>query len=162
MTQHPKNHRKLWLEQLVKDNGFRLGAELGVQEGVTHLHLLENCSELTMIGVDQYQGNQARYWDGIQSKLQPFKDRSRFYRMSTKEAVEHIADGEIDFVFIDANHTYKSVLADIKAWAPKVRSGGYITGHDYEHAGVKKALIKVFGKGVYKTAQDEVWFIKKD
>lgn len=161
MTQHPKNHRKLWLEQLVKDNGFTLGAELGVHEGVTHLHLLENCLELTMIGVDRYQGIQARYWDGIQSKLQPFKDRSRFYRMSTKEAAEHIADGEIDFVFIDADHTYKSVLADIKAWLPKVRVGGYITGHDCEHDGVKKALIEVFGKDMYETAQDDVWFVKK-
>ena len=161
MTQHPKNHRKLWLEQLVKENGYVIGAELGVHEGVTHLHLLENCPELTMIGVDRYQGNQARYWEEFTSKLVQFSNRSKFYRMATTEAAKHISDGQLDFVFIDADHRYQSVLADIKTWSPKVRVGGHITGHDCNHTDVKRALIEVFGKGAYETAQDDVWFVKK-
>jgi len=37
----------------------------------------------------------------------------------------------LDFVYIDADHSYKSVKEDINAWAPKVREGGIVAGHDY-------------------------------
>ncbi|NIL95924.1 MAG: hypothetical protein GTO62_01975, partial [Planctomycetales bacterium] len=36
-----------------------------------------------------------------------------------------------DWVYIDANHTYEGVLADLEASLPKVRPGGLICGHDY-------------------------------
>lgn len=45
--------------------------------------------------------------------------------------VNFIPDNSLDFVYIDANHHYKEVLADLKAWYPKVRSGGIVSGHDY-------------------------------
>jgi len=161
MTQHPKDHRKLWLEQLIKSNDFTIGAELGVHEGVTHFHLLDTCPRLTMIGVDVYRGNQSKYWPAVRSKLDDYGIRSRFYRQPTVEAANNVGKGEIDFVFIDADHRYQSVVADIRAWMPKVRSGGYITGHDCEHSDVKRALIDIFGSDGYQTAQDEVWYVQK-
>jgi predicted O-methyltransferase YrrM len=161
MTQHPKDHRKLWLEKLIKENNFTLGAELGVHEGVTHFHLLDNCPSLTMIGVDRYQGIQEKYWMLFNLKQLQYGSRAVFYRTSTVEASKNVQDGELDFVFIDADHSYSAVLADIKAWAPKVREGGYITGHDCDMPNVKKALIEIFGEGGYETAQDEVWYVKK-
>lgn len=161
MTQHPVNHRKLWLEKMVKENDFRLGAELGVHEGVTHFHLLDHCKDLTMIGVDIYKGPQEKYWQAVSDKISSYGIRSRFYRDSTVNAANNVGTGEIDFVFIDADHKYKSVLADLKAWAPKVRKGGYITGHDCNHSEVKKAIDEFFGQGCYQTAQDEVWYVQK-
>jgi hypothetical protein len=47
------------------------------------------------------------------------------------KAAEQVPDGSLDWVFIDANHSYRSVLEDLDAWAPKVKSGGLISGHDY-------------------------------
>jgi hypothetical protein len=47
------------------------------------------------------------------------------------EAAKQFEDGYFDFVYIDANHTYESVIADLEAWYPKVRKGGMIAGHDY-------------------------------
>lgn len=132
-----------------------------VHEGVTHFHLLDNCPNLTMIGVDVYVNKQAHYWDAVNQKIQEYGFRSRFYRMPTVKAAENIQDAELDFVFIDADHSYPSVLADIKAWLPKVMTGGYVCGHDCELPDVKRALIKVFGEGGYSTAQDEVWYVKK-
>jgi predicted O-methyltransferase YrrM len=39
-------------------------------------------------------------------------------------------DGSLDAVFVDGNHIYPNVLADIDAYLPKVRKNGYIFGHD--------------------------------
>ena len=37
----------------------------------------------------------------------------------------------LDSVYIDARHDYDSILSDIEAWTPLVKSGGIIAGHDY-------------------------------
>ena len=59
--------------------------------------------------------------------------------------------GYFDFVYIDADHRYESVMQDIKAWLPKVAKGGFLGGHDYggkRHPGVTKAVDEVFGENV--------------
>jgi hypothetical protein len=41
------------------------------------------------------------------------------------------ADESLTWVHIDARHDYESVAADIAAWAPKVKAGGWLSGDDY-------------------------------
>jgi predicted O-methyltransferase YrrM len=48
--------------------------------------------------------------------------------------------GELDLVFIDGAHDYDSVLADLKAWEPKVKAGGIFAGHDIDSPEVQRAL----------------------
>ena len=36
-----------------------------------------------------------------------------------------------DFVYLDARHDYKGVLADLNAFWPLLRRGGIMAGHDY-------------------------------
>ena len=60
--------------------------------------------------------------------------RARLMRMASIEAAAQIANGSLDFVFIDANHAYGPVLADMDAWWPKVRPGGIFSGHDFYNA----------------------------
>ena len=43
-------------------------------------------------------------------------------------------DLSIDFLFIDADHSYEAVKADWNGWSPKVRKGGYIALHDSKPA----------------------------
>lgn len=57
------------------------------------------------------------------------------------KAAARFPDHSLDFVFIDANHTYDHVIADIRAWKPKISPGGMLAGHDYgEPCGVKQAV----------------------
>jgi predicted O-methyltransferase YrrM len=49
-------------------------------------------------------------------------------------AAVYYEDSSLDFVFIDAKHTYDCVKADIEAWRGKVKPGGIICGHDFSQA----------------------------
>lgn len=40
-------------------------------------------------------------------------------------------DREIDFLFIDGDHSKAAVLADMLGWLPKVNPGGVVAFHDY-------------------------------
>ena len=57
------------------------------------------------------------------------------------EAVNDFADNSLDFVYIDANHSYESVKADILAWLPKMKHNAIISGDDYNiYQDVNKAV----------------------
>lgn len=61
--------------------------------------------------------------------------RSEIIRKFTRDAapmLQHMK-GRIDLVFIDAAHDFGNVVDDIKNWAPLVRPGGIVCGHDLEH-----------------------------
>jgi hypothetical protein len=57
--------------------------------------------------------------------------RCAVYRMDSVAAADTFADKSLDFVYIDADHSYGGSRRDILAWALKVRSGGILAGHDY-------------------------------
>lgn len=63
-----------------------------------------------------------------------------FYRMPSVDTAEEFKDESLDFVFIDAAHDYENVCADIRAWLPKVKVGGVLAGHDWQHEPVRKAV----------------------
>jgi hypothetical protein len=52
--------------------------------------------------------------------------------MSANDAAPIIADGCMDLVFIDGDHSYSSTSTDILLWKPKVRVNGILCGHDCE------------------------------
>lgn len=40
-------------------------------------------------------------------------------------------NGAFDWIYIDAGHDYQNCMADLRAWWPKLRSGGLFSGDDY-------------------------------
>ena len=69
---------------------------------------------------------------------------------SSIDASKRYDDNTLDFVSIDANHDYKQVMSDLRAWYPKVKIGGMISGHDFamqsetSRSGVIKAVLEFF------------------
>lgn len=57
-------------------------------------------------------------------------------------AAQAFAPGSVDLVFLDGSHDHAAVTADIAAWAPKLRPGGTLAGHDFgeRHPGVCAAV----------------------
>ena len=37
----------------------------------------------------------------------------------------------IDYLYVDADHRYEAVFADLEAWVPYVKPGGLVLGDDY-------------------------------
>ena len=60
-----------------------------------------------------------------------YADRCSVYRMDSRTAAGKFADKSLDFVYIDADHSYAGCRGDIIAWAQKVKAGGILAGHDY-------------------------------
>jgi len=125
------------------------GAEIGVLYGDTSQHLLIELPNLTLFSIDPYlpydEPNRTaedmnRYERQARDKLAPFGARSKMMRTTSVVAAKQIPDGLLDFVFIDALHTYEAVREDIHTWYPKVRSGGLFAGHDWSWPGVKQAV----------------------
>jgi hypothetical protein len=46
------------------------------------------------------------------------------------DVVRDVADNLLDFVYIDAHHSYPFIMSDLIFWSQKVRSGGIIAGDD--------------------------------
>lgn len=79
-------------------------------------------------------------------------------KSTSLEAAQWFEDGELDMVYIDASHNYADVMEDIQAWAPKVKPGGWITGHDAFIEGVRQAVVESFGD--YKEYPDTSWAVR--
>ena len=139
------------LVELLAGRPHRIGAEVGVFEGECALGLLRGLPHLErLICVDLWERNEDfakaspnkggkifnADWNNVLSiftatVLRQYGRRVSPMRMSSLEAAGMLKDESLDFAFIDANHSYEYVLADIKAWSPKVKMGGLIAGDDY-------------------------------
>ena len=77
-------------------------------------------------------------------------------KMRSLIASHFFAENSVDMVFIDGDHTYLSVKADIIHWLPVAKV--LICGHDYghpDHPGVKHAVDKLLDDvQVYET----IWY----
>lgn len=179
----PSRYEQLatWINQ----NRWAHGAELGLFDGRTYLHLLQSCPSLKVLyGVDVWgrptpQGattsgercvcaycnetRASRRSRTIEKMEEDVKlgaaghgGRARIMTMPTWEAAQLIEPESLDFVFIDADHSFEGVSADIMNWRPKVKPGGWIIGHDYNMASVKAAVQKHLSK--WPAAYDDhVW-----
>lgn len=118
------------------------GVEVGVYKGHLSKQILESW-EGTLYMVDvwrslDYSGYQdstnnihGDVYEEAMNSIIGYEDRAIMIRANSENAADIFGDSSLDFVYIDANHSYESVKSDINYWYKKVRSGGFICGHDY-------------------------------
>lgn len=151
------------VERIIRDNNYTVGAELGVQTGYLYFHLLETFPELNLYGVDIWRGKNRHEYKQIEKEVMQraseYGNRAVIQKMLTNRAVHLHAKGSLDFVFIDADHSYGGVKRDIIDWWPKLKIGATMIGHDCQVSGVKRALREHFDK--WETDVDQVWYVRK-
>ena len=150
-------HREV-LTALVSGQRWTRGAELGVDKGILFGMLLKNCPDLHLIGVDLFPDRLRSH--RVFDLAAQYADRVTLIEGDTVASAAMVEDGSLDFVFIDADHSYEAVRRDIDAWRSKVRAGGWLGGHDYNRKfpGVVRAVDFTFGRSVY-TLPGSIWSV---
>jgi predicted O-methyltransferase YrrM len=115
-----------------------------LRKGATFLHLLKHCPDLVLIGVDCWADGLGHQDLNLAERMvregaKSYGRRAHIIKGWTVPVAASIADESLDFVFVDANHSYDSVREDLLAWMPKVKPGGWVMGHDINWPSVKQA-----------------------
>lgn len=157
-----------WLSGVINNADYEVIVELGVHKAQNAAFILDHCPTIeSYVGVDLWRTTD----DYPTDRLEDFRaavgvaDENigvlSLLEMSTVGSAELFDDGVVDLVFIDADHSYEAVVADIEAWWPKVRDGGLLAGHDYGKAGVRRAVEGTFGERVKIVGIDNCWYVEK-
>ncbi len=106
------------------DHGVEVGCFSGVSSRVLSLHCgLLHCVDPWFLGAET-QAEQM-----FDAMLPDYPNIVKV-KLPSVEAAKLYADHSLDFVYVDADHAYASVVEDINAWKKKVKQGGFIAGHD--------------------------------
>ena len=152
--------------KVINDNNYKRVAEIGVAYG-THAKQVLRSTEIDQLYlVDPMVEHEGGFHDDImrrapalsgnnfnelyelvQSELSPWKSRFTFLRQSSLSVTDdQIPDSSLDCIFVDADHSYDAVLADLTFWWKKLRIGGQLMGDDFWIDGVQRAVIEFTSK----------------
>lgn len=166
------------LAGFMREQGYTSFVEVGCKEGRTSGHILREVPGSQVVAIDpwivqarsadpkretyaewDFEKIEREFWENVGEG----RDRCTMLRKTSEEAAPGVLDGQVDLVFIDALHDYQSVKADIALWWPKVRAGGILAGHDFNHKwpGVERAVAEAFDLMQVGVAPDSVWFVIK-
>jgi len=145
MTKKPKgNHRWHIIANLLTLNKYSSMVEVGGGKGQNAVNILRNWPMRVLYTIEINKD----YIDHIKDEMRdPKMYALKLCQEPSLESSKRIPNN-IDLVYIDADHSYESVKADISTWLPKVRKGGIICGHDYtrQWPGVIQAVDETFDK----------------
>lgn len=140
------------LAELLGELSLNYGAEIGVESGRYSKVLLEKNKGLKLYGIDWWEPYEGYREHVTMEKYREIMDKAHTIiggrggvciKKRSMDAISDFEDSSLDFVYIDANHTYEAATEDIREWSKKVRPGGIVAGHDYvntEGYGVIQAI----------------------
>lgn len=159
-------------EAVIRDAKPRLILEVGVWKGastITMSRLCQKyCTSFEIICIDTFLGSFENWLDRktnyISSTLQ--NGRPNLYEIflsniiseQLQESVTPLPIDSVnaahllgnmgiraDLIYIDAGHSFESVLADLLLYKNLVRPGGYLLGDDWFHPPIKRAVREALG-----------------
>jgi hypothetical protein len=152
-------------------NVIEIGVEYGGYTDIYSNSIIDNGGKIWLLDLWQTDGNDFYFSKQIGQSERAYEEIIRKYdnnknftiiKGSSFSEYKKFKDEFFDWIYIDADHSYESVLKDIKNWLPKVKSGGIISGHDYdvhpnqingEHFGVDRAVKEIFGDDFILTSE---------
>jgi hypothetical protein len=147
------------LHQLLQAPGP--AAEIGVAEGnfscdmlqwrkgastfpaITKLYMVDRWAQVATqkgdaaMPPDWHENNLRQVWERTKEN-----SRAVILRGDSVEMAKKVPNESLQLLYIDGDHSYEGVLADLRAWNLNVKSGGSIALHDYLNPayGVKQAV----------------------
>ncbi|MEX3020577.1 class I SAM-dependent methyltransferase [Kluyvera sp. STS39-E] len=124
--------RKALLGNLPKD---AIVAEIGVDKGDFSEQILNVCTPSKLYLVDAWHSE--RYHDGLFNQVvdrfhqEIDCDKLEIKRGLSIDMAGEFADRSLDWIYIDTDHSYETTIRELCLYAPKLKAGGIITGHDY-------------------------------
>ena len=133
--------------KLFAELGFTVGLETGIEKGKNATVMYENIPNLKLYGLDSYKQHPQcsyafhaakRHWNP--KAIKNWKDQclkrmkgKNYIKIEkfTEDAIHDIKDNSLDFVYLDADHSYDFVMQDMILLGRKLRKGGIMSGHDY-------------------------------
>jgi hypothetical protein len=138
-----KSRFDIWI-RLISLARIEQMAEIGVWKGEFARTILRACPEIrTYYMIDPWRhlahwnkplnvddrSFQAAYDDALR-RTEFAAARRIVLRGATLEVIDSVADGSLDFAYIDGDHTLRGITVDLVAWYAKVKPGGYLGGDD--------------------------------
>lgn len=170
------------LPALINKHDLKIGCEIGIAYGTHSAHILKTTNILKLYSIDPFKHFEQGYNDGmnypqkyfdvlfykVKDLLSQFGSRSSILRMTSIEGSNQFSKHSLDFVFIDANHSYEALKEDLNAWYDKVKPGGLLSGDDYLpnfFPGLVQAVNEFFQSKGLSINQDKeqprIWWVIK-
>ncbi|MEX0780849.1 MAG: class I SAM-dependent methyltransferase [Balneolales bacterium] len=141
-------------ELLKKMKKQSIVAEIGVDEGKFSrlIHKIVQPGKLHLIdmwGTD-------RFHEGKFQEVQSFfeneikQQKVMIHKKLSVNAAHDFIDNYFDWIYIDTDHSYETTRNELRLYAPKVKQGGIIAGHDY----VKGNWITTYRYGVIEAVHE--------
>lgn len=170
-------------------DGHLVGAEVGVYLGETSVRLLAEFPNLTLYMVDSWESSPANSaWrktgdpcakrtqfqqeaacQQARNVTEIFGDRRQIVRGVSWDVADQLP--QLDFAFLDGDHSAYGVTNDLAAYWPKITKSGILCGHDYDSRGrilhIRGVKHAVDAFAVRESVQIEklpftVWSIRKN
>lgn len=152
-----------------------IGSWLGKSSSYMGVEIANSKKNISFYCVDTWEGSvehsnnelvvKNELYDAFLKNISPVQDYISPIRLASKEAAEKFENESLDFIFIDAGHSYEDVREDLRAWFPKLKNGGFFAGHDYSQAwlGVIEAVNEwaVENDQVISLIEESCWLTKK-
>lgn len=158
-----------------------VGVFLGKSLSFLAVEIINSGKKIKLDAIDTWEGSSLEpynmeqpevvnntLYDDFLKNIEPVKNHINIIKSDSVEASKLYENNSLDFVYIDASHHYEFIKADILAWLPKVKIGGYIGGHDFDPPsnksggifGVHQAVTELFPNN-YEVIHPVSWLHKK-
>lgn len=146
-----------------------VGAEVGVWRGRLSERLLQARPLLTLWLVDPWDaGLRGPRYDqaacdsacaNVEKLAGKYGERVQVVRAVSLEAVRSVEADSLDFFFLDGDHSRAAVSADIRAWLPKLKPGGWYGGRDFVDRWYWDRLECESFRRAAEPGVDRTWFV---